>query len=310
MMRVTKLAQLIALSAVAWTGVTAQDAVISIDHVTYEYTPTALWAGHYHTVSIRFDFSGAPDPGFWYGSAGFEIYSPDGADWGFLQGSAGPLIETAASRGTLTVFEKHYYSSDRTIAGNWVVTGNNGLDPAPGSTGPNSGAAFYVAIFSLFGDAGLIGGIDSDIGMTLEFVTNYEAGSPPRMCIDTVTVGVTYWEWAAPGDVDYPVWDNGLGSTGPRCWELQHIDCCHGRVGNANGIGGDEPTISDVSVMIDAKFISGDCWYQIPCLREADLNRSGGWEPTCEDITISDISILIDYLFITGPELGLPDCWL
>ena len=85
--------------------------------------------------------------------------------------------------------------------------------------------------------------------------------------------------------------------------------CCEGRVGDANGSGEDEPTISDISVMIDAKFITGSCDGIIQCLAEADVNQSGGTDPTCDDITISDISTLIDYLFITGPETAtLPDC--
>jgi len=84
--------------------------------------------------------------------------------------------------------------------------------------------------------------------------------------------------------------------------------CCLGRVGDANGLGGDEPTIGDVSVLIDAKFITGTCAGILDCLTEADVNQSGGIDPTCDDITIGDISILIDYLFITGASLGLPDC--
>ena len=76
--------------------------------------------------------------------------------------------------------------------------------------------------------------------------------------------------------------------------------CCVGRVGDANGLGGDEPTIGDVSVMIDAKFISGSCVGTIVCLYEGDINQSATGEPTCDDITIGDISILIDYLFISG----------
>ncbi len=85
--------------------------------------------------------------------------------------------------------------------------------------------------------------------------------------------------------------------------------CCVGRVGDVNGIGGDEPTIADVSAMIDAKFIAMmPCVDIIPCMQEADVNRSGGTNPTCADITLGDISILIDYLFITGTSLGLADC--
>jgi len=112
-----------------------------------------------------------------------------------------------------------------------------------------------------------------------------------------------------------------------RCiWHYQNIrsctgsycpSCCQGRVGNCNLLGGDEPTISDIAVMIDARFISGGCWVLghplQECLQECDLNQSGGCYPTCDDITISDISILIDYLFISGPENATLnqclDCW-
>ncbi|MCD6249459.1 MAG: hypothetical protein J7J98_03895 [candidate division Zixibacteria bacterium] len=84
--------------------------------------------------------------------------------------------------------------------------------------------------------------------------------------------------------------------------------CCVLRVGDANGMGGDEPTIGDCSVMIDALFISGNMDV-IACIPEADVNQSGGISPGPGDITIGDISVLIDYLFITGPSLGLPDCF-
>jgi N-acetylneuraminic acid mutarotase len=84
--------------------------------------------------------------------------------------------------------------------------------------------------------------------------------------------------------------------------------CCLDRVGDANGLGGDEPTIGDVSVMINAKFITGTCDGILDCMTEADVNQSGGLDATCDDITIGDISTLIDYLFITGTSLGLAEC--
>jgi hypothetical protein len=92
-------------------------------------------------------------------------------------------------------------------------------------------------------------------------------------------------------------------------WIVGPIPCCEGRVGDANGLGGDEPTIGDVSVLIDAKFITSECDGIIICAAEGDLNQSGGIEPECDDITIGDISVLIDYLFINGPsDVTLPDC--
>ena len=84
--------------------------------------------------------------------------------------------------------------------------------------------------------------------------------------------------------------------------------CCQGTVGDSNGSGGNDPTIGDISTLIDAKFISGTCTGIVACLSEADINVSGGVNPACDDITIGDISILIDYLFITGPSLGLHAC--
>ena len=84
--------------------------------------------------------------------------------------------------------------------------------------------------------------------------------------------------------------------------------CCSDRVGDANGLGGDEPTIGDASALIDSKFITGTCVGILDCLTEADINQSGGTDPDCDDITIGDISILIDYLYITGSSLGLPNC--
>jgi plastocyanin len=84
--------------------------------------------------------------------------------------------------------------------------------------------------------------------------------------------------------------------------------CCQIRVGDANSSGDDEPTIGDISVMIDAKFITGTCAGILNCLDEADINQSGAGAATCADVTIGDISYLIDYLFITGPSLGLANC--
>lgn len=92
---------------------------------------------------------------------------------------------------------------------------------------------------------------------------------------------------------------------------LGHVDaqssCCVGRVGDVNGMGGDEPTIGDVSIIIYCRFID-NLFPDEYCLLEADINQSGGNCPTSDDITIGDVSILIDYLFITGPSMGLPYC--
>jgi hypothetical protein len=79
-------------------------------------------------------------------------------------------------------------------------------------------------------------------------------------------------------------------------------------VGDANGEGGDEPTIGDVVVILEAGYI-----YIAPpspdwCYCEADINQSGGANPDFADISIGDIAMLIDYLFISGSSMELPYC--
>ena len=139
-----------------------------------------------------------------------------------------------------------------------------------------------------------------------------------------IFVSDSYGEFLVIGDVSpFGVGDRVRigGTVDPYCvttcmqGPCLHIDriflcdgCCTDRVGDANGLGGDEPSIGDVSVMIDAKYITGTCAGILNCLAEADINQSGGIDPTCDDISLGDIAILIDYLFITGPSLGLAEC--
>ncbi|MCD6249108.1 MAG: hypothetical protein J7J98_02090 [candidate division Zixibacteria bacterium] len=81
------------------------------------------------------------------------------------------------------------------------------------------------------------------------------------------------------------------------------IACCVGKRGNANGLGGDTPTIGDVAVLIDHLFI-----YQTPlpaCVEEANAN--GLLNSAGEKISIGDVTLLIEHLFI-NPTTPLVDC--
>ena len=74
-------------------------------------------------------------------------------------------------------------------------------------------------------------------------------------------------------------------------------------MGNVNGLGDypcNDVTISDIQLLVTAKFIVGSC-AALPCLAECDVNQSGGPDPKCTDITIADISTLVNHLFIAGP---------
>jgi hypothetical protein len=84
------------------------------------------------------------------------------------------------------------------------------------------------------------------------------------------------------------------------------MSCCFGQVGDVNGLEGDEPTISDVAMLIENVFRNRP----VLCTAEADINQSGGVDPqqgSNGDITISDIALLIDYLFQT--HRPLPHCF-
>jgi hypothetical protein len=96
-----------------------------------------------------------------------------------------------------------------------------------------------------------------------------------------------------------------------KSWYMQTVrgcagTCCVGRVGDANMSGEappDEVTLGDIMLMVDVKFISGDCG-KLTCILEADVNQDGGSAPTCEDhVTLGDIMVLVDHLFISNTPL-------
>jgi hypothetical protein len=81
--------------------------------------------------------------------------------------------------------------------------------------------------------------------------------------------------------------------------------CCILGVGNVDGSFDNEPTIADISAMINMLYITGE---QVSCLAEADINQSGGCTPTRADISLGDIAALIAYVFIDNPAVALPEC--
>jgi hypothetical protein len=137
--------------------------------------------------------------------------------------------------------------------------------------------------------------------------------------------GDTLWSFTVGGSENdhgrsiVPTYDGGYAMVGTSasfyngtCVYLVKIgsdNCCEERVGDANGLGAypDEITLGDIMIIVDAKFISASC-DNITCLREADVNQSGGSEPTCEDITLLDIMFLVDFLFVNPGTAVLPDC--
>ncbi len=79
--------------------------------------------------------------------------------------------------------------------------------------------------------------------------------------------------------------------------------CCVGQVGNVDCGSNDVANINDIAALISYLFIDGPA----PCcLGEADLDQSGGADPTPAHLSIGDVTTLIDHLFISLQPL--PDC--
>ena len=133
------------------------------------------------------------------------------------------------------------------------------------------------------------------------------------------------FQWTAPLVPDGPVTfyaagnaaNNNGATTGDYIYTAsltlnpEVAPCCEIRTGDANGQGDfpDEISLGDIMLLVDVKFVSGDC-SKLSCIAEADVNQDGGANPTCEDnVTLGDIMTLVDFLFITGPENStLPAC--
>jgi len=108
--------------------------------------------------------------------------------------------------------------------------------------------------------------------------------------------GVRFGSPLLPGYNDCEL---NIGDVAPAC------TCCIGRVGDVDREGEfpDEVTLGDIMLLVDVKFISGDCG-KLPCIAEADVNQDGGTNPTCEDhVTLGDIMTLVDFLFISNTPL-------
>jgi len=95
----------------------------------------------------------------------------------------------------------------------------------------------------------------------------------------------------------------GVYSPPSEVVEVDLNTCCEGIVGDVNMNGMYEPTLGDITLLIDHLFITLP---PLLCLAEADANQSGGYNPGYEHISIGDIMVLIDHLYITLQPL--PEC--
>ena len=259
---------------------------ISFEGITGISHDSVLSGGFTHTITLRYDVSGAPAGRSYLTANAFRIYSPDGADWNYVEGS---IRSSFAGLGWDVVYVNHYNK-----------TGGSGTFGLPQAIGTGNITGIDTVAVQLAGvndqpEGGLPTGFN-ELVFDIEFSSN-RADDRRHICIDTCRQISGGWEWANPDGLIEPDW------SGVQCWV---ISCCAGKVGDVNGVGGDEPTIGDISSLIDFLFISTQ---QPDCLEEADVNLSGTLQhPPLDwsDVTIGDISTLIDHVFIDHPPLA--DC--
>jgi hypothetical protein len=115
-------------------------------------------------------------------------------------------------------------------------------------------------------------------------------------------VAITSFEYGSVVTGAEPA-ESPVRSTAVRGWPTGM--CCEGTVGNVDCDPNETISLGDLVALIDFLFINQK---PLCCLQEADVNRSGGADPTVENITIGDVSMLIDYMFVTGPSLSLSTC--
>jgi len=256
---------------------------VTIDEVTGTRNDTTLAPGETHSIKLRFDVTGAPGGRTYQPANGFIIYSPDGADWGSVQGT---LLAPFNSIGFDLTFNSHFNKTGN--SGNW------GLPQGVG--GGNAGGADTVGVLIVGLNQSVSNAMAAgfnDVVYEISFASSV-ADFGKHICIDTSTqVPGAAWEWANADGLLVPDWSDS------QCWV---ITCCEGTVGDVNGSGG-PVTVSDIGVLVDFLFISGT---PLPCLEEADVDRSALNAPPLDgaDITVSDIGFIVDHLFISGAPMA------
>jgi|GEM_PF-3134017 len=287
-MRFTSIALVIAVAVMISPIVATAQNAITIELVTNLTDDSTIRGGIENAFVLRYNATGGALQEVYWPANAFVLYSPDGAEWGSVEAEVLPAFSAI---GFPRVFVNHFSKTGGT--GSFGVP----LPAGGGNTGGFDTAGVVLAALYDEPGYGMPTGYN-DNTLQIKFHPRREDAGL-HICVDTSTeVPGGSWEWAnTPTGVIYPQW------SGAKCWV---IGCCAGKVGDVDGANGDEPTIGDISRLLDYLFLT-----QTPpdCLEEADVNLSGTLtDPPLDlgDITVGDISVLIDHLFLN--QVALANC--
>jgi len=173
----------LAYGAVAQT----HNGIVKLDAVTHTFLDLGvekLVAGQTHVASIRYNFLASSNLGRWQGSNAIEVYSPEGANWGNLQETDGPLLGTIAG---VSKFKKYYTSTN--AGASFASTGGGGT-ALPGGGGGVVGnrVAFSLATVDLVNN-GFEGGVANGIAFDLTF-SSLVADAGKHICCRVVGLGL------------------------------------------------------------------------------------------------------------------------
>ena len=270
---------------------------ISLDHVDGEISSGTLMSGVPIVFHLRItqDFPGTVDGS----SNGFEIYSPDGAQWQ-------PHFYADTTIGHFpipfdTVIDSTYYGrwvdppalaplvwngSDPQIYDGGIFVQNFPTHPVGWPISSDTDTIGFTGFLQQTG-TGIVNGFD-ELGWTLTIDSFTQSSVGKTICLDSAWFppsGRWVWSRISPDTNVFPSWD------GPHCFEIV-ASCCVGMRGNTNFDFFDQIDITDLTYLVAWMFGSGAA---PPRMLEADVNGDA-----IQDI--ADLTYLVAYRFAGGPS--------
>lgn len=227
----------------------AQDHAVRISNVTGSWpngsvTDEYLKGGSVCTLEITYEIGGLTGEQ-WLTANCWQLYSPDGADWHYVDVTRGqfiwdlPIKYTPPRCEQIETFVRHLYKAggsgvwertdpaediqecfkpEPTLVTDWYTS-----VPAGGNINGNDTIGFWNGQIGNPPVVGIQSG-SAFVAIYVEFEVSPEDDGL-HICLDTVSglPPLQAWEWVNLGTVqsEFPSWDNGLGNGDARCWEIK-----------------------------------------------------------------------------------------